>query len=166
MTAFARACVDAASEKAFSDAASTQARAKAVTNWIVGDLTHLLSAANREIADSPVKPAALAEMLDLMDDGTISVRMAHDVFEAMFETGVSPARVVEDQGLSQISDEDALLAIVRQAIEANPKAVVDFQKGKSNAVGFLVGQVMRETRGQANPQVANQLVVRELNAAR
>ena len=83
----------------------------------------------------------------------------------MFETGASPSRVVEDQGLYQISDEDALLAIVRRAIENNPKAVADFRKGKSNAVGFLVGQVMRETRGQANPQVANQLVVRELNAA-
>ena len=155
----------AASEKNGADRGSTQTRPKAIANWIVGDLTHLLSAANREIADSPITPAALAEMLDLMDEGTISVRMAHDVFEAMFETGASPSRVVEDQGLYQISDEDALLAIVRQAIENNPKAVADFQKGKSNAVGFLVGQVMRETRGQANPQVANQLVVRELNAA-
>jgi len=91
--------------------------------------------------------------------------MAKDVFESMFKTSDSPAKIVEERDLSQISDEDALLVIVRQVIENNPKALADFQNGKSNVVGFLVGQVMRETRGQANPGVANELVARELATA-
>ena len=103
-------------------------------------------------------------MLDLMDDGSISVRMAKEVFPEMFGTGRSPQEIVAEKGLTQINDEDALSAAVREAIEANPKAVADFQKGKQNAVGFLVGQVMRATRGQANPQTANQLVAQQLAA--
>ncbi len=141
-----------------------QARAKAVANWIAGDLTHLLSEANSDIADSPISASALAAMLDLMDDGTISVRMAKEVFPEMFSTGRTPQDIVVEKGLTQINDQDALAAAVQEAIEANPKAVADFQKGKQNAVGFLVGQVMRATRGQANPQVANQLVAEQLAA--
>ena len=160
---FFEAALDA-SANAGADVTSRQRRAKAVANWIAGDLTHLLSEAGREIGESPVGAGALAEMLDLMDDGTISVRMAKEVFEEMFGTGTSAAKVVEDRGLSQISDEDALLSVVRQVIENNPKALADFRNGKSNAVGFLVGQVMRETRGQANPKVANELMARELTA--
>ena len=141
-----------------------QARAKAVANWIAGDLTHLLSEANSDIADSPISASALAAMLNLMDDGTISVRMAKEVFPEMFSTGRTPQDIVAEKGLTQINDQDALAAAVHEAIEANPKAVADFQKGKQNAVGFLVGQVMRATRGQANPQVANQLVAEQLAA--
>jgi aspartyl-tRNA(Asn)/glutamyl-tRNA(Gln) amidotransferase subunit B len=140
------------------------ARAKVAANWVIGDLAGRLNAANREIGESPVRPEALAEMLDLMDSGAISGRMAKDVFEEMFATGKGAKQVVEEKGLSQISDQDALRAVIREAIAANPKAVSDFQKGKQNAVGFLVGQVMRATRGQANPQVANQLVTEELSA--
>lgn len=140
-------------------------RAKAVANWVMGDLTHLLSESSTQIEASPVKPAALAEMLDLMDDGTISVRMAKDVFEEMYQTGKGARQVVEEKGMSQISDQGALQTIVKEIIASNPKAVADFQKGKQNAVGFLVGQVMRATRGQANPQIANQLVSESLAAA-
>ena len=141
-----------------------QARAKAAANWIIGDLTHLLSAAGREIAESPISAAALAELLDLMDEGAVSVRMAKELFPDMFTSGKSAGEIVESAGLSQINDEDALVAAVREAISGNPKAVADFQRGKQNAVGFLVGQVMRATRGQANPQVANQLVTQELES--
>ena len=155
------AALDASAQAA--DAAR-QARAKAVANWIIGDLTHLLSEANTDIAESPVSAPALAQLLDLMDDGTISVRMAKDAFPEMFNTGKSPAAIVEEKGLTQINDQDALTAAVIDAIAANPKAVADFQSGKQNAVGFLVGQVMRATRGQANPQVANRLVSEQLQS--
>ena len=155
-----------ASRKPGAEPTARQTRAKAAANWVVGDLAHLLAESGREITESPVSPAHLAEMLDLMDDGTISVRMAKDVFEETFNTGVPPAAVVAKQGLSQISDEDALVEVVRRVIEGNPKALADFRKGKSNAVGFLVGQVMRETRGQANPKVANDLVARELRSVK
>ncbi len=160
---FFEAAIDA-SQNVGVDSAAKQARAKGVANWVVGDLTHLLDESDHEITNSPITPAHLAQMLDLMDDGTISVRMAKDVFEETFNTGAAPAAIVANQGLAQISDEDALLAVVRRVIEANPKALADFQKGKSNTVGFLVGQVMRDTRGQANPKVANEIVARELAA--
>lgn len=140
-------------------------RAKAVANWVMGDLTHFLNESGTQIEASPVKPVALAEMLDLMDDGTISVRMAKDVFEEMYQSGKGARQVVEEKGMSQISDQDALQTIIKEIIASNPKAVADFQKGKQNAVGFLVGQVMRATRGQANPQIANQLVAESLAAA-
>ncbi len=139
-----------------------RARAKAIANWIIGDLTHLLSEAALDIAESPVPAPALATMLDLMDDGTISVRMAKEMFPEMFSTGKSPTDIVQEKGLTQINDQGALDAAVRDAIAANPKAVADFRNGKQNAIGFLVGQVMRATRGQANPQVANQLVMEQL----
>ena len=155
------AALDASAQAA--DAAR-QARAKAVANWIIGDLTHLLSEANTDIAESPVTAPALANLLDLMDDETISVRMAKEVFPEMFSTGKSTADIVEEKGLTQINDQDALTAAVIDAIAANPKAVADFQSGKQNAVGFLVGQVMRATRGQANPQVANRLVSEQLRS--
>ena len=131
---------------------------------MIGDLTHLLSEAATDIADSPIPAPALAQMLDLMDNGAISVRMAKEVFPEMFSTGKSVAAIVEEKGLTQINDQDALTAAVRDAIAANPKAVADFQNGKQNAVGFLVGQVMRATRGQANPQVANRLVSEQLQS--
>ena len=146
------------------EGSAAPARAKAFANWIVGDLTHLLGEADRDIADSPVSAPALAEMLDMLDDGAISVRMAKDLFPEMFSTGRSAARIVDEKGLTQISDQDALASAVREAIASNPRAVADFQRGKENAVGFLVGQVMRATRGQANPQLANQLVTEQLRA--
>ena len=90
--------------------------------------------------------------------------MAKEVFPEMFSTGKSVAAIIEEKGLTQINDQDALTAAVRDAIAANPKAVADFQNGKQNAVGFLVGQVMRATRGQANPQVANRLVSEQLQS--
>ncbi len=150
----------AASPPANDDEA--RARAKAAANWIMGDLTHLLNEADADAAQSPVPAASLAALLDLMDSGAISVRMAKDVFPEMFNTGKGPQEIVSEQGLTQINDQGALEAAVREAIESNPKAVADYQKGKQNAVGFLVGQVMRATRGQANPQVANTLVVQHL----
>ena len=146
------------------DGDALQSRAKAAANWIIGDLTHLLGEAGRDIAESPVSASALAELLDLMDDGSISVRMAKELFPDMFGAEKSAREIVESAGLSQINDQDALATAVREAINGNPKAVADFQGGKENAVGFLVGQVMRATRGQANPKVANELVRQELES--
>ena len=146
------------------DGDALQSRAKAAANWIIGDLTHLLGEAGRDIAESPVSASALAELLDLMDDGSISVRMAKELFPDMFGAEKSAGEIVESAGLSQINDQDALATAVREAINDNPKAVADFQGGKENAVGFLVGQVMRATRGQANPKVANELVRQELES--
>ncbi len=146
------------------DGDALQSRAKSAANWIIGDLTHLLGEAGRDIAESSVSASALAELLDLMDEGSISVRMAKELFPDMFSNEKSAREIVESAGLSQINDQDALTAAVRESISGNPKAVADFQGGKENAIGFLVGQVMRATRGQANPKVANELVRQELES--
>ena len=139
-----------------------EARAKATANWIVTELAHHLNDAGKDIQESPVTPRGLSELLDLVDGGTISTTMAKDAFEEMFQTGKGVAQVVEEKGLSQISDTGELDGIVAEVVEQNPKAVADFRSGKDTAVKFLVGQVMRATRGQANPQKAAEAVGRHL----
>ena len=102
----------------------------------------------------------------MVDDGTLSTGMARTVFEDMFESGEAPAAVAERRGLVQISDEGAVQAAVDEAIEGNPQPVADYLGGKQAAIGFLVGQVMRITRGKANPQVAGDLLKQRLEAMR
>ena len=109
-----------------------------------------------------VTPDALADMIRMIDSGEISNRIAQEVFDQMFGTGKSARVIVEEQGLTQISDEDALTEIVKQVIAENPAAVQDFSQGKKRAIGFLVGQVMKATRGKANPGMVNQKLQDEL----
>ncbi|MFH1549732.1 MAG: Asp-tRNA(Asn)/Glu-tRNA(Gln) amidotransferase GatCAB subunit B, partial [Planctomycetota bacterium] len=106
----------------------------------------------------PVSPAALSELLALINDKTISNNIAKEVFAEMAATGKPPAEIVKKKGLSQISDTDALEEVVRKVISENEKAVADFKAGKEQAVGFLMGQVMRLTGGKANPGVVRQLL--------
>ena len=138
--------------------------AKNVSNWILGDLSRLLNLENVNIAESKVSPAHLAELIGLVDSETISVTMAKTVLEEAFQSGEAPAKIVQDRGYSQISDSDSVEAAVRQAIEANPKAVDDYMQGKETASRFLVGQVMKITRGQAKPELVNELVRKTLEA--
>ena len=140
--------------------------AKQVSNWILGELGRLLNETNRDISSVKITPQAFVELLDLVSDGTLSNNMAKSVFEQMFDSGKAPAQIAEEQGLMQISDTDALGSAVDEAIEANPKAVSEFLDGKEQAIRFLVGQVMRITRGSANPQLATQLLKERLEAAR
>lgn len=137
--------------------------AKTVSNWVMGDLSRLLNANNMEITDCKVKPGQLAEMLKLLDKGTISGKIAKTVFEEMFETGKNPGTIVEEKGLVQISDESAIEGIIDEAIANNPKSVEDYKAGKKKAIGFLVGQVMKATKGKANPQVVNKLLKEKLD---
>ena len=138
--------------------------AKNVSNWILGDLTRLLNLENLEIKESLVSPEHLAELIDLVDQDTVSLSMAKTVLEEVFESGDSPAQVVEKKGYTQISDSSAVESAVGQAIEANPQAVSDYMGGKETAAKFLVGQVMKITKGQAKPDLVNQLVVQALEA--
>jgi aspartyl-tRNA(Asn)/glutamyl-tRNA(Gln) amidotransferase subunit B len=137
-------------------------RAKAVSNWMLGDFARLLNAANMEIDDALVKPEHIAQMLDMIDSGIISGKIAKTVFEEMFQTGRLPRQIVEEAGLTQISASDQLAAAVEQVLAANAKAVRDYQSGKEEALRFLVGQVMRETRGRANPDLVNQILRQKL----
>ena len=140
--------------------------AKQVSNWILGELGRLLNETNRDISSVKITPQAFVELLDLVSDGTLSNNMAKSVFEQMFDNGKAPTQIAEEQGLMQISDTDALGSAVDEAIEANPKAVSEFLDGKEQAIRFLVGQVMRITRGSANPQLATQLLKERLEAVR
>ena len=138
--------------------------AKNVSNWMLGDLSRLLNLKNLEIDESPVSPEHLAELIDLVDQDTVSVSMAKTILEEVFDSGDSPAQVVEKKGYTQISDSSAVESAVDQAIDANPRAVADYIGGKETAAKFLVGQVMKITKGQAKPDLVNQLVVKALQA--
>ena len=140
--------------------------AKNVSNWILGDLSRLLNLRDLEIQESPVSPEHLRELITLVDDGTVSVSMAKKVLEEVFESGDSPGRVVQEKGYTQISDSSVVKTAVAKAIDANPQAVTDYMGGKETAAKFLVGQVMKITKGQANPDLVNELVVRALEELR
>ncbi len=148
---------------AYFEAASDRAKnAKAVANWMSRNLLRRLNESDTEITDCRILPEALAEMITLIESGEISNRMAQEVFDQMFDTGKSAAAIVKEQGLAQISDENELEGIVAQVIAENPAAVQDFNQGKKRAVGFLVGQVMKATRGKANPGIVNQKLQEQL----
>ena len=146
--------------------ADCQGLAKAVSNWMLGELARLLSASGKDLEDVALQPGHVVELLDLIDAGTLSTGMARTVFEEMFNTGRPPEAIAEESGLAQISDTDAVQAAVEQAIDGNPKPVADYLGGKETAMRFLVGQVMKATRGKANPQLATTLVKEKLESLR
>ena len=136
--------------------------AKAISNWMLGDLSRLMNLDNLAISDVRVTPAQLVELIDLVENGSVSVTMAKTVLEESFSSGESPSKIVEVKGYTQISDSSVLKPAVAEAIAANPKAVADYHGGKESATRFLVGQVMKITRGQAKPELVNQLVKEKL----
>ena len=139
---------------------------KAASNWMLGEMARLLNQGGEHISEVKVKPKQLAELQLMVDDGTLSSTMAKSVFEKMYETGDDPKDIAEAEGLSQISDTDAVLAAVQQAIAENPGPVQEYLGGKQQVMGFIIGQVMKATRGKANPRVASQIVRERLEAMR
>ena len=133
-------------------------QAKPVANWVLGELAALLRAAGRPIEESPVAPEALARLLQLVDEGTISGKIAKRVFETMAQTGEAADKIVAAQGLVQMSDSDELARIVDEVLAAAPKEVAAYRNGRTKLMGFFVGQVMKATRGQANPQKVNAIL--------
>jgi aspartyl-tRNA(Asn)/glutamyl-tRNA(Gln) amidotransferase subunit B len=146
----------------FEDSLRHTQDAKAVSNWIMGDLLGYLNANNLEIDDVRITGEGLGEMIGLIEKGTISGKIAKTVFKEMLVSGKRPGQIVEEQGLVQITDEGAIRAIVEKVVAANPQSVADYKAGKEKAIGFLVGQVMRESKGKANPGLVNQLIVEML----
>ncbi|HZK83894.1 MAG TPA: Asp-tRNA(Asn)/Glu-tRNA(Gln) amidotransferase subunit GatB, partial [Desulfosporosinus sp.] len=136
--------------------------AKTLANWVMGDLTRLLNTNQCSVLDSPIKAKQLAELLELINKGTLSGKIAKSVLEEMYSTGKDAATIVNEKGLAQISDEGALLGIINDVIAANPQSVEDYRAGKDRAIGFLVGQIMKATKGQANPGLVNQLLKEKL----
>lgn len=131
---------------------------KTASNWIQTDLLGVLNAEKKEIQDSPIPAARLAELLELVESGKINRKQGRDVFDEIWKTGEAPAVVVQKRGMVQVSDEGQLEAWAKAAIEANPKAVADYKKGNKAAIGALVGGVMKLSKGKANPRIISQLL--------
>jgi len=139
--------------------------AKTVSNWIMTELLRELKDGNVSPKDSPVPPANLAELLVLIQDGTISSKIAKDIFPEIYKTGVAPKKLVADNGLVQISDESAIIKTIDEVMARSPKELADFRAGKEKLLGFFVGQVMKETKGKANPKLLNDLLLKRLKGA-
>ncbi|MFC5704409.1 Asp-tRNA(Asn)/Glu-tRNA(Gln) amidotransferase subunit GatB [Cohnella faecalis] len=148
----------------FEDSLKYTSDAKASANWIMGELLGYLNSNGLELQDVKITGQGLGEMIQLIEKGTISNKIAKTVFKGMIETGRSPQQIVEAEGLVQISDEGAIIAVVDAIIAANPQSVEDFRGGKDKAIGFLVGQIMKETKGKANPGLVNKLLMDRLKA--
>ena len=140
--------------------------AKNVSNWMLGDLSRLLNLANQTIAQTRVRPGHLVALINLIEGGSLSGTLAKTVLEEAFASGEEPDKIVADRGYAQINDASVVSSAVAQAIAQNPKAVADYVNGKDTAARFLVGQVMKITRGQAKPELALQLVQQALEAAK
>lgn len=136
--------------------------AKKAANWVMGELLAVLNKQNKEIEQSPIAPQALGELLDLMEDNTISGKIAKDVFAIMVETGQSPQAIVEEKGLKQVTDTGAIEAVVDAVIAANPGQLADYRSGKDKLFGFFVGQVMKQSGGKANPDIVNEILKKKL----
>jgi len=146
----------------FEAALKKFARPKALSNWIMSELLRELHRDNREIEDCPVSPENLAELLDLLDSGVLSGKIAKAVFEQMYASGGSARYIVDEKGLAQVSDELEIESAIDQVLSENPKEVEQFRAGKDKLFGFFVGQVMRKTKGKANPQLANEILRKKL----
>ena len=136
--------------------------AKQASNWLMGEVSAYLNSQKLELGQTKLTPANLSEMIELIQDGTISSKIAKQVFKATIETGAEPKAYVEEKGLVQLSDPAKLIPIIDDILDKNTQSVDDFKNGKERAVGFLVGQIMKQTRGKANPTVVNELLVSEL----
>jgi aspartyl-tRNA(Asn)/glutamyl-tRNA(Gln) amidotransferase subunit B len=143
---------------------STEVTPKLISNWVSGELFRLLGESGQEISQVKIRPADLVALIELVNKNVINQTAAKQTFGVMFETGRSPQKVVKELGLEQISDTGELIALARQVLADNPDAVEQFKKGKETVIKFLVGQVMRATRGKANPQLAEQLLRKELQS--
>ena len=140
--------------------------AKSVSNWMLGELSRLLNLTGAEVADLRIRPQHLADLVELVDDGTLNSNMAKSVFEEMYATGEAPAQIAERAGMNQISDADSIHPAVEEAVASNPKPVEGYLSGKESAMRFLVGQVMKITRGKANPRIVPELLREKLESMR
>lgn len=134
---------------------------KKASNWVTGDLSAYLNKNNLDYTNVPCLAEHLASLVDCIEEGTISSKQGKEVFEDVMK-GEDPKKVIEEKGMKQVSDEGAILALVQSVLDANPQSIEDFKNGKDRAIGFLVGQVMKASKGQANPKRTNELIKEEL----
>jgi aspartyl-tRNA(Asn)/glutamyl-tRNA(Gln) amidotransferase subunit B len=137
-------------------------QAKTVSNWVMGELTRELNNSGTEVSASPVSPERLVSLLQMVDKGTISLKVAREIFPELYSSGKSPEQIVQEKGLTQVSDEGALETVIADVLTKNPSQVAQFKEGKQQVLGFLVGQVMKTSGGKANPGKVNELLKKKL----
>ena len=142
----------------FDEAAKHTEDSKGIANWLLGDVSAYLNSENIAIEQFPITPANLGEMVNLINKGVLSSKLAKKVFIEMLKTGKTPQALVKELGLEQISDEGAIVKIVEETLAENPQSIIDYKAGKDRALGFLVGQIMKKSRGKANPKMVNNLL--------
>ena len=146
----------------FEEAEKICKNGKAVANWLLSDVSRILNENEMEADSIPFTAEQLAKMIELIDKGTISSAIGKKVLEELFENPKAPEEIIKEKGWLQISDEGEIKEIVNKILEANPASIADFKAGKDRALGFLVGQAMKETKGKANPQMLNKMFLEEL----
>ncbi|WP_226683053.1 Asp-tRNA(Asn)/Glu-tRNA(Gln) amidotransferase subunit GatB [Sutcliffiella horikoshii] len=146
----------------FDGTVEAGADAKLASNWLMGEVSAYLNAESKELDDTALTPEGLAGMIKLLEKGTISSKIAKKVFKELIENGGDAEKIVKDKGLVQISDEGTLRKMVGETLDANPKSVQDYKEGTERAIGFLVGQIMKASKGQANPQMVNKILIEEI----
>ena len=147
----------------FEKASEISNNPKAVSNWLMSDIARIMNEKELEPDAIPFSAENLAELIVLIDKGTISNSIGKKVLEELFENPKEPSKIIEEKGWIQISDESAIKEVVLKVLENNPQSVADYKAGKNKALGFLVGQAMKETKGKANPQMLNKMFIEELN---
>ncbi|TYS67881.1 Asp-tRNA(Asn)/Glu-tRNA(Gln) amidotransferase subunit GatB [Sutcliffiella horikoshii] len=146
----------------FDGTVEAGADAKLASNWLMGEVSAYLNAESKELDDTALTPEGLAGMIKLLEKGTISSKIAKKVFKELIENGGDAEKIVKEKGLVQISDEGTLRKMVGETLDANPKSVQDYKEGTERAIGFLVGQIMKASKGQANPQMVNKILIEEI----
>jgi aspartyl-tRNA(Asn)/glutamyl-tRNA(Gln) amidotransferase subunit B len=147
----------------FEAAVAVGADAKAVANWVTGDIAAYVNANRLSIAELPLQPQQLAEMVQLIEGGVISGKIAKEILPELLEQGGSAKAIVQERGLGMISDPAAITAIVQELLAAHPEEVEAFRGGKTKLQGFFVGLLMKQTGGKADPKLANQILIAQLN---
>ncbi|GAN34635.1 MAG: Asp-tRNA(Asn)/Glu-tRNA(Gln) amidotransferase subunit GatB [Candidatus Brocadia sp. AMX2] len=146
----------------FDECVKIMDRPKAFCNWIINDLLREVKDRKLDIDNLPIKAKQLAGLVEIIEKGAISSTIAKEVFSEMIQTGKGPQTIIEEKKLAQISDEGLIEAVITKVISGNPDAIEDYKKGKKNALTFLVGQVMKETKGKANPKIVNEMLVKKV----
>ena len=149
----------------YEQAAQAAGDPRAAAHWVQGELLGALNAAGKDIREAPVSAQQLGELVRLIGDGTISGKIAKNIFEKMFASGKAARQLIAEEGLAQISDPAALDPLIQKLIAANPKQLAQYRGGKTGVFGYFVGQVMKATRGQANPALVNELLKRHLESS-
>ena len=137
-------------------------KTKSISNWLLGDVSRILNEKNITLSDTLLTAEKLTDMISLIEKGTISVTAGKTVLDEIILSNKLPGQVVEEKGLAQISDTGALEAIVQSVMDANPKSIADYKGGKTNVIGFLVGQCMRQSKGQGNPALLKELIEKRI----